>query len=285
MFFKESNSPKPLPTNRKQLFFELVYTKSREWMKISLVIFLFSLPLLIWLGINSLTDSLLISQIDEVSKDEQAQIIVNIFYRQLIKNGVSIPFYMLLATGLGAISYVARNLVWGDMNDFKADFKKGFKENWKYSLFLGLIFGIIINSLSIMNWLIFGFQNQLGIIIYAFILLIFISMMVFGLAQQAVYNNKFLHLLRNSMILTLSNLFMNILVFLLVLSPIGLIMYFAVSLPSAIILIMLALIGFGYITLILTLYSHYIFDKYINAKHYPEMVNKGINNKNTNINA
>ncbi len=274
---ESDNSMRPLPKNRKGLFFEIIYAQSAALFKISLLITLFLLPLLAWMTVMSISDELLLIELEGAPSDMQSDILIKIFNKKLYGNLASIPLFAFLFMGLGGISFVMRNLVWNELTFIWEDFKKGFKDNWRHSLMLGLLFGLIINSLNMMNWILFGMKGGIsGIVIYLFFLLIFISMFMFCMTQQVVYKNDFMHLIRNSMIMTFSRLISNLFVLILTFSPFILLIFYSVSLPSLIVLIAMALSGFGYMALILTLYSHSVFDKYINAQHYPQLVNKGI---------
>lgn len=282
MFFNNNNNNyRPLPTNRRGLFFEITYARSKIILKSSMTISLFALPLLIWVIINALINSLMLQELNAMVVDDQSAMIMKMFYQQLISNAISIPLYLILSVGLGGIFYVMRNLAWGELKDYKQELIDGIKQNYKNSIFIGLILSVAINSLYVMRWLFFGYNSGIvGIVIYTFLLLLFVLISLFSFTQQVVYNNKFFHLIRNAMILTFSKLFSNLLVIMLTFSPIALLIYFSISLPSLIVLLTLVFIGFGYMALVITLYSHYIFDKFINKKYYTQLVNKGITNKN-----
>ena len=119
-------------------------------------------------------------------------------------------------------------------------------------------------------------MTYLSIIQFIIILLT----VMFGMGQAAIYQQSFKSLIKNSFVFAIVKIIKNLLMLTLSMFPLILILLSGNNLLTFIFYLGCGLIGFIFTVIAWTLYSHSIFDRFINQKYFKELVNKGIDTKN-----
>ncbi len=102
------------------------------------------------------------------------------------------------------------------------------------------------------------------------------SAIMYDLAQNTIYKTTFIQRMRNNLYFAAAKFPKNLIVT--VASMLPFIMFAFVPYTWAVIAVatLYFVYGFGVVMLLQMLYSHSVFDKCINDKNYPQLVNKGL---------
>ena len=270
----ENDVMRSLPSNRKEVFFDLIKHRKMTLFTLSCFTFMFFIPLAVDLFYFNFLESL-------ASESGQYEYLFSlVFYSMLIM----LPCMVIGFIGLSGAFYVAKKIVWQEGVVVPTDFFKGVKENWLHGLIDGIIFGIALFGLVVGGAYFFVYAPVhavvkgvgIGGLVLIFILLGIITAL--NLTQSVYYSNSYLRTFRNSFS------FMGLLnwkvLVLFILSTGGVI---ALSCFNMILLgvgLFLFAILNSVVIIIYTLIAHSAFDKYINQEHYPEYVGKGLYKRN-----
>lgn len=266
-----------LPANRPQQFKFVMRTRFGMIFRETMLCSLFWLPLLVW----SLVSSLYFQRyVASLSVDEYFSRLINL---SLLQFGVEIPMFMIAFVGLAGLFYTVKRICWGQSLRVVADFGAGIKNNWLHFLILGTLGGVlnlVMRYLITALFLMTAAMEALlwGLAITALILLAIVLAVVFMYAccMITLYRTSFMVLLKNCFILCFKKLWSSIGINVLSLS---LVLPFAIMpwFIAKIIGIALAIvISIGFAATVQTVFCHGVFDKYINAKSYPDYMNIGL---------
>ena len=266
----DSEAKRMLPHNRKEVFFDLLRHRKMTLFALSTFTFMFFIPLAVDLLIFNFFESV------AIANEQEEYLFSLVFYSMLIM----IPCMIIGFLGFAGAYYTAKKLVWQEGTMFASDFFQGIKENWGRAIINGLIFGIILFGFVIGGSYLLIFQQAqpilvgVGIGALTLFLLILGMMTVLNFTQDVYYSNPFIYTLKNSF------LFIGLLnwriILLFILSTGGLIALCCFNMIMMAIGLFLFAILNSVVIVLYTLMSHYAFDKYINAEHYPDMVGKGL---------
>ena len=259
-----------LPTNRKEVFFDLLKYRKMSLFALSCYTFMFFIPLAVDLFYFNYLESM------AIVADKFEYLFSLIFYSMLIM----LPCMVIGFIGLAGAFYVAKKMVWQEGVSLASDFFKGVKENWKHAVINGVIFGLVLFGLIVGGSYLYIYAQVApvvkGIGLGALILLFLMFGMVIALnfTQGVYYENPYGVTLKNSFS------FLGLLnwkVFLIYLLSTGVVVTLGLFnlLTLAIGLILFAVLN-SVVIVLYTLVSHSAFDKYINKEHYPDMVGKGL---------
>ena len=259
-----------LPTNRKEVFFDLLKHRKMTLFALACFTFMFFIPLAV--------DLLYFNFLENVAmaNEKYDYLFSLIFYSML----VMLPCMVIGFIGLAGAFYSAKKIVWQEGVMLAQDFFQGIKENWKHALVNGAIFGILTFGLVVgSSFLLLNFQAEpiwCGVGIGALILFFLFFGMSIALffTQDVYYQNSYSNTMKNSFrFLGLTN--WKILV-LFLLSTGALVALCAINLIILIIGLFLFAVLNSVVIILYTLIAHSAFDKYINQEHYPDMVGKGL---------
>lgn len=276
MGFDNKNSQKP--KNRFEVFKLIFFESPLKLVLLSLSIFLSTLPLVVLLVSK---DIYIMYGYANISESPYGLFLINFFTQT-----IAIPFIAIIFINLSGVFYVIKKMAWDETLDFKYDYKEGIKKSFKESLLLGLICGL---SLDVMITNLYFLRldldfNQIIITIVTFFsitqFIIILLTVLFGMSQVAIYEQSFKSLIKNSFVFSIVKFIKNILMLILAFFPLILIFLSINNLLTFIFYLGCGLIGFSYSIVVWSLYSHSIFDIYINRKYFKELVNKGIDTKN-----
>lgn len=267
--FKVASKDANLPKNRKELLKTIIKDDFGLIVDVSLVSFLFSIPLLAVSGI-----SLFILSAGEFKAYEDITPLI------FITSLVSIICFMILYMGKIALYGVIKKRAFNEAGLFNETFKDVFKDNFKKGLFIGFIVGLsyfigingtIYFAITKLHFLIKGLGIGLSILLF---FLFKISGEYFCCLNN-YYDLKIKDGLRNSIYLTIMDLFVSILLFIIT-TILPLILIYLSNISFIILATFTYIYLEGLVISIFTLRSHFLFDISINKTNYPEMVNYGL---------
>ena len=282
--------PSQLPGSRWAVFKDVFFNRFGDMVKISLLTLLFMLPAIAWVIIVNMfkgADGLMIPYSSNIGigypvvtgaiKIGQYRA----FMRDLTLYGVMIPLVMIASLGLAGAFYVLKNLAWGEGEGVAGQFFHGIKKCWKHFLWIGFFLG---TSVCLMLLTISAFTNVsdlnpfikwFGLIFSIFQAVMVLSMGIFLTTQEVTYNLALPHLFKNSFLFAITLVPFNLFFLILSALPIVLIMLFDTQIASLLIAIF-AFIGPAYIMLIWTVYSQWVYDRYVNDRVKGAVKNRGM---------
>ena len=176
-----------------------------------------------------------------------------------------------LSVGLSGAMYVMRNICWGEEVSLFKDFFLGIKRNFFPVLIATILFTLVFSS----AWVGISYLDYVGALAggkawYQIVvkIVIIIGMVFAGLWYMAMlsmsvtYKGNFFRLLKNSLLVTGVLIPVNVFFAGLALIPFGLLLVGSSFLLLG--LMVIALIGISFFMLVWTLYSQWIYDKFIN---------------------
>lgn len=291
-----------LPSNRKELLWDII--KGRFWKLVlmNLMLIIAFIPLLLIMLMQS-NASLIYGSLLPFSgglfvgypyvPDLYQLMFMFEFRMQMQMFLVFVPALMFAGLILAGIFYIIRNLVWSEGVFIANDFWKGFKTNWFHfiliTFFLGLAYLMAGMNVSIMNhtqvfspqsFFAGSFVNNV-ITGLTYIMAGFVTIMAFFACTITVtYKLKFSQLIKNSFLLTLGLLPRNIIMMALSLSPFLIIFIFGMGgFLAPLLMGLILMLGFSLAILIWSVYSHWVFDMFINDKVEGAEKNRGLYQK------
>lgn len=273
-----------LPTNRWQLFWEMLRTRLSGLCRLNLMYMVAWLPTMIVLmvGLMSLLSTLMSEEGEIV---ENAAVLV-----QSITQGTLLLLIPCLAiTGIvtPGITYVTRNWSRDEHAFIWSDFKDAVKGNWKQGVLVSLITSILPVAVYV-GWTFYGSMAASNAIMAIPQVLVVMVGIVWAMAVtymyplMVTYKLRFRDLLRNALLLAIARLPMSVGIRLLHCVPVLIAMGLAL-LNVNVVYCMLGLfayyfiIGFSLSRFITASYTNAVFDKYINSRIEGATVNRGLN--------
>lgn len=274
----ENFTTQDLPKNRRQVFKFIYKNRLIEQFNAGLLCILFCLPLIAWQIISYSTRRDL--NVSSLSELEQFNEYLNLL---TTKNIINIPCIMLASVGLAGLVYVIRKLCFNEPISLLKDFGKGIKNSWLQYLIISFILGVNIYIIdNVFNYLIY-YPNVSGVLrigLLVFMLIFNFSMLIvyiYAFAISGLYNTSLLQIFKGAFMLTFKKYFTNLVMFFAGVLP--LLVFFIQIFPPIVIVIGAFILIFGGLSfsiIVTSLFVYAQFDKFINEKSYPELVNKGI---------
>jgi uncharacterized membrane protein YesL len=284
-----------LPSNRWELFWDILKGRFGKLVIINLLIFIFFLPLLGLMlyrslafmnyGVNApfgqpfgvgfqAVESL-------VGFPENISLTVNLVIYSLMPIACAIA-----AIGVAGGAYVIRNMVWTEGIFVANDFWKGIRQNIgrliPVALIYGLVFFLVNVSISFANQMIAMGEGTgwllTASVVVAYIVLVFYSIMTLHMITMVVtYKVKFWQMFKNAFKFTIGLLFQNVFFALCALVPCFIILLGGMG--TTIGLLVIVFIGLAWALLVWTDYSQWIYDSILDSKTRGMQKNKGIYEK------
>lgn len=252
-----------LPTNRLQLFKDVLMVRKGSMVGLNFLYLLIWLPAVVWSFINILQLQI-----------QPPETLGSLLFTYLL---LLVPMIFITGPFRIGISYVMRN--WArDEHAFPfLHFKTGMKENWKQSLLISLVDGLLPLVVYVCVYFYAGMAKD-SVVFYLPIAIVLIAALVWVLSAQLLptlivtYRLSFLQALRNAVLMTLAALPRAILIKLATLAlPIltGLMMFFFPAalnyvLPISIVLYAVFMLSLN--KLITASYANMLCEKYLNTK-------------------
>lgn len=297
----EDYARKTLPSNRWALGWDLFATNTMKLLKINLLVLLFLFPLFILLYLRTFLIEVSASsanfsqniglaypslpQSDLLGKSE------NIIYSADFIFFIALfvcSFYM--SVGIAGGMYVMRNLVWTEGVFVSSDFWRGVKKNYSQVLRSTLLFvffiGVTILTSDLCSIQV-AMQNEISwlfsilqIISYIFAIIIIVTYL-YMLSVGVTYKHDFIGIIRNSFVLSVGFLPINVFFVLLASLPFMLLLLEMSSMFFALGLVLIVFLAISIFLLIWTNYSQWVFDQVVNdsvkgAKKYRGIYKKDV---------
>ncbi len=270
-------NPENLPTNRVQLFFEMLRVRWSALVRLNLLYVLFWLPAIIWSFMNFMAMENVLVMVSEGTLAESAMTeqILGIFTMWLM---LMIPCIAITGPATAGVSYVTRNWARDQHSFLFSDFKDAFKENWKQALPISCITSV----LPILVFVCYRFYGSLAaegsfffvipqvLVILMAVLWLMVLQLIYTL--MVTYKLSFKNLLRNAAILAVGKLPLSIGIRLasLIIPAIGIALILFVPNITMYVILVLALyyllFGFAFSRFLYASYANAVCEKYINPR-------------------
>lgn len=269
-------TPDMLPSNRKEVFFDVVKLHFWDLVKLGLVLLLFAMPLhLLAIGEDVVTGSIY-AQVQKATAEQQQGAYLTVMAIQMLRALLSTVLVPFFAVGLSGVLRIIRQYGWGENVFLATDFVKGVRQNWKQVTQLQFLMGVIYTlslfaqqladiSTGAVTWL-------LHIPMAVFILVI-LPMAGYAAAGIPVYSTGLLSHFRAGLQMYIKSLLSTL---------IGTFCTMAIYLPLLIPNLYVHIFGRVIATLLtpMVLLGWCLFcynqqDKYINQAAYPGLIGKG----------
>ena len=259
-----------LPHNRKEVFFDVLKNRYGVIVCCGLIMCLFTLP---YFAVKVLGETVFTSVFykfdgDMTAAEDYAKVLR--FYISL----AHIPCFIIMALALAGVVKVIRQLIWAEALFFETDFFSGIKQNGLHYALTFALYGVIKS----LDYLLLTVNVSTPFVLYlptGVIIVFIVPLLMTALSQTAVYSVTYPRLISNSFKLYVKNIPVNLLFVIILI--IGLLTDFITItlLKYAVIFIEILLLLTPYI-MARMLFDFSVFDKYINARNYPELVDKGL---------
>lgn len=287
-------TPNKLPGSRWAVFKDVFFNRIGAMAKISLLTFLFMLPAIAWIVIMMLarqadsqlipyssnlgigypvvTDAVLIGQYRTFSLNIQMYLVL-------------IPLLMIAGLGFAGAFHTMKLLAWGEGVSVGGTFFSGIKKNWVPCLWIFLFFGISL-FVFMFNITAYDYLSSVHMVwrviaislsVIQFVLVL--CMMLYLITQAVTYKLKAFGLIKNSFLFAIALFPQNIFFLLLSLLPFVLIMLLPLQIGLFFWMIAV-LLGPAYLTLVWTVFSQWVFDRFVNDKVKGAVKNRGMYVKN-----
>lgn len=273
-----------LPSNRFQLFWEVLRVRFWSLFRVNLMQVVFWIPMIVWTYMNIVAiqtiDVETISQAADGALQLQAQL-MGIFQMYLI--GL-IPCIAITGPSSAAAAYITRNWARDQHSFVWSDFKDAFKENWKQGLAVSTITGLV-PFIAYLGVTFYGeMAKQIPVLVVAQVLVVLIcltwTLMVPLLYPLMVgYQLRMRDLLRNGVLLTVGRLPQMLGVRLLTAIPLFLLLLGVYTFNIYLLLGMALyyiLFGHAFARLVYASVANSFFDKFINPRIEGAEVNRGL---------
>lgn len=282
-----------LPTNRWQLFWDIIKGRIGKVVIINLLILLFFLPIIAIIVFYNIT---LQSQglagpyganlgigypavPDITGQWENMVFVVNTMFF-----GTIVIASAIAAIGLAGGMYVIRNMLWTEGIFVANDFWKGIKLNYANALLASVFFSLFL-FLSVFICSLSDFMLSVGsgsvvwltiariVVIVVAVFAAFMSLWMISLG--VTYHQSKAALIRNAFIMTIGTFPQTLFFAVIAIAPFAL-AFTGVSLLMSVGFIFIILIGFSYALLVWLDFSQWAFDKYINPAMKGAKVGRGL---------
>ena len=265
-----------LPHSRRDVFRDVLKNRWKDLLKVGALLLLFSLPLLVFGAVGEINAANIYAEYKNGAISAEtcaAEVAASNGAFALIK----IIGYIIFSVGIAGSARVLRQIIWDEPLFFFEDFKDGIKiygGQFALAMFLyGLCAYTAVFFSSTTNGILYAIALGLGV----FILL---PAMFFWLSERTVYANKIGENIRNGFMFYVRMLFKSIGMLLLAFLPFTLEyvleffgLYNFIFKYSYLLICTFLFLPLG--IMLWLLYTYSVFDKYINAELFPEILHKG----------
>lgn len=281
--------PDRLPGSRWALFKDTFFNRFGAMAKISLLSLIFFIPLIAMFVIMYIKSTVIQNTVPysgnigigyPIVSDAAVMGEMWRFANNLYTLLYMVPCAIIAFIGLAGAFHVMKLLAWGEGVSVASNFFIGIKKNILQFLVIAVFLSISIflfafnitsfDSNTMPLWL------RIMTLVASIILFIMVMCMMIFLPTQAVtYNLKIRHLFKNSFLFAIALLPTNI--FFLIVAALPFII--AAILPlqfSVFVWLILAFMGIAYVVLVLTVYAHWAYDKFVNDRVEGAIKNRGM---------
>ena len=273
-----------LPTNRWQLFWEMLRVRFSALIRLNLMYVVAWLPTMIVIMIGAMSLLTGLTTEDGQAVENVMELAQSILFSTLV---LLIPCVTITGIVTPGVAYVTRNWSRDEHAFIWSDFKDAVKENWKQGLVISLVTSLV-PLIVYTCWNFYGSlaSTQSAVMIVPQVLVLMIGV-IWYLAVTYMhplivsYKLKMKDVVRNGVLLAIARLPMSVGIRLLHCLPMAIgvgLAYFFNSLYGILGLFAYYLIiGFSLSRFVTASYTNAVFDRFINSKIEGAVVNRGLN--------
>ena len=271
-----------LPSNRIEVFFDVIRNHWKTLLSIGLFLLLFMIPFLTL----EIIDEILSIQLIGMHQSEEIDSLTLSMYLQMtyfIVGIVKTLMLMIFSLGISGSVRLIKKLIWAEGIEFLHDFKVGIQENWRKMMRLFLLVGIVstVNRttpyiLSQTTTLTELSYTALRSVLTSVSVLLLVPIAAFVFSQIVFYENRVLSMCINSIAFCGKTILTTYGLLAIICIPYAIVNHFCNISVQIIIYSFAVVILLPLILMIWLLYSCCIFDRYVNPTFYPEIIDKGI---------
>ncbi len=281
---KADFTPEQLPKTRVQLFFSMLRVRFSGLVGLNLLYFLFSLPTVLWTGLNVMaimSGSGVDLETGEMLAGTAASGNASVYMFQWLLG--MIPCMMISSIGRMGLALPLRNWARDDHSFVMSDIKDTIKGNWKQALVLGFISGFSL-LVAYICYMYYGSMSASGSIFWIFpqaLVVIFCVLWWMGTMlfypMTVTYDMKLRTVIQNGVIMAVARLPFSVLFWVL---PTFVPLLMAYFIPSTYVLLVFGLyylvIGYALYQFMTVSYANSCFDRFLNPRIEGADVNKGL---------
>lgn len=179
-----------------------------------------------------------------------------------------VPCIAVFALGVAGDLYVIRKLMWEEPTRTFKDFFRGIKKCWLGALFMGTAFGftLLLLMFSLDYFDAYGLSVSLKALSVTLSIILFIFIILFTsffMTQNAAFKMRPMVLIRNSVLFIVGTHIQSIFFVGLALIPVYLMFIPNITM---FLLIIYAFVGFSFTTVVVSVYGHYCYEKFLYDK-------------------
>jgi len=284
-----------LPTNRWQLFWDIMKGRIGKVVIINLLTLIFFLPMIalfVFYNVSLQAQGIAgpygtnigigYPAIPDVTGQWEG---ISLTINTIFFGGMVLASF-IAAVGIAGAMYVIRNMLWTEGIFVANDFWKGIKKNYSEALLASVFFSLFL-FLTVYVWSLTDYFIALGygsivwftiakvVCVVATVLAAFMSLWMIALG--VTYRQTKIGLIKNAFIMTVGTLPQTVVFAVAALAPFALIIT-GVSMLISIGFVFLVLIGFSYALLVWLDFAQWAFDKFINPSLKGAKVGRGLYN-------
>lgn len=274
---KPDVTPEQLKLSKWEAFKFLLFGRFGTMVTLNLLTLVFALPMIVFMLMFYLNKIVAAGYIPYssnigigypvVTNAEQLGVLVDFTYT-LTEYSILVPCIAILAVGMSGSLYVIRKLIWDQPVRVVKDFFIGIAKSWTQSFFVGLAFGmaLLFAVFSLGYFDAYGHPVTLKAVSVTLAMILLVFMIIFTsffMTQNAAFKMRVSVLIRNS-VLFVFGAFLQSMIFI----GIALIPVYFMFLPDMTMLltIVYVFIGFSYTELVVTLFCHTCYEKFLYDK-------------------
>ena len=261
-----------LPSNRFQVFFDVLKLRWKTFFLLGFFLLLGFLPLL---AVIFIRDNYVLSLSYRVAREEMTAVDANSLNLKAHFTAACISSVCLFIAALpicGAIR-VIRQMVWGEPLFFKEDFLLGIKTLYKHACIVCVFIAAILILDAFMPFI--SDNSILCALAFVLFLAFIVPPLLFAIFQSSIYQGSFFQFYKNGILFYIKEFPKAVLFNLLLLCPCFLGFMTSFLVVKYILLLVLIFAFLPYAIMANSLFYNSVFDRYINETNYPELVHKG----------
>ena len=181
---------------------------------------------------------------------------------------ILVPCIAVFAIGVSGNLYVIRKLIWNEPTRTVKDFFRGIKKCWLSSFIMGFAFGLALLLVEFSIHYFDAFSQPVAYkavtLTVAIILLVFMIIFTsFFMTQNAAFKMRPGVLIRNSMLFVFGAFIQSVIFIGIALLPVYLMFIPGITMILALVYV---LIGFSFTTVVVSLFCHYCYEKFLYDK-------------------
>ncbi|MDY0385456.1 hypothetical protein [Trichlorobacter sp.] len=268
----QNKHERELPKNRFQQVIEIVRERYFDVITLSIFIFCFSIPILVWIVYVNFAEKAI----------NNLAIFVFIY-------GPFIPGIMILGLGMAGAFYFAHRLIHvhgaSPGNDLISGIRKYYRQFLIIYFFIGILYFLCeLNQFWILTNPLFSSEID-GVLLALNWFIFFVFMIIFGYMQThiIIYQSAIKSLIMNSIRFSFGKLGLNLVIILICFLPFIIYEFVPISIIQWSSLGVAGLFYFSFSPIVFTAYSYDLYDKFINQKQFRNIYRRGLKNENTNF--